>query len=316
MPSAGTVFRRIFRATRVVVLSVGIYQTGHSAGLIDYATNPSLMDEKLMKTTLASTGADAVYEHHTHQSFSRVHRIGLKVIAAAKKYCEMEYKIMDSTYQNLKNQLKVEKDPTHIKELHEQISNLDEEATQLLLTIAKLDGKWDIVLTNSKAINAFVTEMCPRRIFVNEGLVSMDLTDDEIAFVLSHEISHIICNHNSQRLMLATFLKVSCLVLLSLLDPVGSTSFAIEMMLPYSETVVESSFSRHNEIEADELGLKIAYMARFDPKKGITFMKKLADATGHRAATWSSTHPSSDERFEHLQQKCDEILLEVKRKYK
>ena len=63
----------------------------------------------------------------------------------------------------------------------------------------KLKGSWHIIVSDNKTPNAFVTEVCPRRIFVNSGIFDLIATDDELAMVLSHEVSHLLCGHTQSK---------------------------------------------------------------------------------------------------------------------
>lgn len=85
----------------------------------------------------------------------------------------------------------------------------------------QLKGEWHVIVSSSDTINAFVTSICPRRIFVNRGLFSVNPTEEELAMVLSHEISHLMMGHGEARADMQFYLAMGQLVLLSIIDPTG-----------------------------------------------------------------------------------------------
>ena len=42
---------------------------------------------------------------------------------------------------------------------------------ELEASLKRITGNWHWVVTRSHVVNAFVTPFCPRRVFVNEGLL-------------------------------------------------------------------------------------------------------------------------------------------------
>jgi len=62
-----------------------------------------------------------------------------------------------------------------------------------------MKGDWHYIVTTAPDVNAFVTDLCPHRIFVHEGLLKeCTPTDDELALILGHEISHLIYGHSEE----------------------------------------------------------------------------------------------------------------------
>lgn len=166
--------------------------------------------------------------------------------------------------------------------------------------LLRLHGKWKyIVIKDDTIVNAFVSALCPRRIFVLEGILDF-CSDDELGLVLSHEISHLLLGHTEDRVFKRLELAILQLILLSLVDPSGLLSLVFEFGTFVSSFSMDAAFSRHHEEEADSLGLLIATAACFNTSKGVEFFQKLSEIEGYQVGRWHSSHPSSEDRHTSL----------------
>ena len=59
--------------------------------------------------------------------------------------------------------------------------------------------------------------------------------------------------------------------------------------------------SRTAESESDEIGIKLAAMAGYDPRAAVTLWQKMAEVSGGSDFDWLSTHPAPGKRQEALQ---------------
>ena len=58
---------------------------------------------------------------------------------------------------------------------------------------------WKFVVIDSGAVNAFVTDMLPGYVFVHRGLLdAFDRNEEELAFILGHELSHYLLDHGAR----------------------------------------------------------------------------------------------------------------------
>jgi Zn-dependent protease with chaperone function len=70
-------------------------------------------------------------------------------------------------------------------------------------------GDWHYIVTKDNSVNAFVTDLCPRRIFINQGLFDIiNPTDDELALILGHEVSHLILGHSESSSSVEFFMGI------------------------------------------------------------------------------------------------------------
>jgi predicted Zn-dependent protease len=169
--------------------------------------------------------------------------------------------------------------------------------------------KWQVNLLNSKQVNAFC--MPGGRIAFYTGILnSLNLTDDEVAAVMGHEIAHALREHGRERMGqsaatgLAARLGGVALSAWLGIDP-GLTTRATEAV----GQLTLLKFSRDEEREADLIGLDIAARAGFDPRAGITLWNKMGALDRNGAPPeLLSTHPGGENRIAQIQNHMNVLL--------
>jgi predicted Zn-dependent protease len=154
------------------------------------------------------------------------------------------------------------------------------------------DESYRITLLDSPAVNAFA--LPSGRLYVTRGLLALANDTAEVAAVLAHEIAHVTVRHASARneLELRSTL-VSRVVADVLEDPVAGA------MVKDRSRLTMASFSRNQELEADQIGVRTLAKAGYDPYGASRFLAGLGRASGERAEgtpDMLSTHPSTPER--------------------
>jgi beta-barrel assembly-enhancing protease len=135
-------------------------------------------------------------------------------------------------------------------------------------------------------------------IFIGESLVHLcNRNKDDVAFVLAHEMAHVIRRHAIERLLQQKVVNA-----LTLVAPTRTalTSWIRKIGLQG----LERAYSQDEEFEADELGLLLMRAAGFDPAGAIRMLQHLAgldrspDLLGLNR--YLSTHPPIEERASRL----------------
>jgi len=136
-------------------------------------------------------------------------------------------------------------------------------------------------------------------VYIYKGLLDLLGNDDELAFVLAHEISHIACRHGIKRLQAA--LGYNFLILASMKAPSGP-QFSQGLALALAQ--IMSGYSREDELTADELAVKYCKQAAFNPKAGIEALEKLyqEDKKTLNPLVYFRTHPYTAQRIRHIKQ--------------
>ena len=147
--------------------------------------------------------------------------------------------------------------------------------------------KWEVNLIGSKQINAFV--MPGGKIVFYTGILDqLQLTDDEIAMVMGHEMAHALREHARERLAKSQVTGMGLSLGAQLLGLGDMGNLAANL----GTELLTLQYSRSDESEADLVGLEIAARAGYDPKAAITLWQKMGNATGGKGGTaFLSTHP-------------------------
>lgn len=168
-----------------------------------------------------------------------------------------------------------------------------------------VEGPWQFVLIPSSVPNAFVSELLPRRIFVTTAMFEEFVaSQDELALVLGHEVSHLILGHSSQMNSFESSFRTLEVLLLSLDPTSGLVSLAFMGFLASVRSAIGAGYSRDNERQADELGVKLCAMACYDTRAASEVFRKMhvenVESGNGAARSFFDSHPPSDERYRSL----------------
>ncbi len=154
--------------------------------------------------------------------------------------------------------------------------------------------KWQMHVIDADEVNAWC--MPGGKMAVYTGLINrLSPTDDELAQVIGHEISHALLQHGRERMSRAVATNVG-LTLGSIAAGVDLTGLENVAMV-----ALELPNSRTAETEADRIGIEIAARAGYNPNAAVSLWQKMARLGGGKTPEWLSTHPSDETRIANLQ---------------
>jgi metalloprotease len=144
-------------------------------------------------------------------------------------------------------------------------------------------------------INAFACADGSIRFY--SGLMDM-MTDDEVRYVIGHEIGHVQAGHSKKRMQLA----LSSGALQQAAAAAGGTAGAIadSQLGELFVKVVRAQHSQGNENEADDYAMQFLSRRKHDRKAAVTALEKLDKLSGGGNSNWLSTHPAPRERAERM----------------
>ena len=163
--------------------------------------------------------------------------------------------------------------------------------------------QWEVNLIGSTQINAFC--MPGGKIAFYSGILKqLQLTDDEVAMVMGHEIAHALREHARERMgkNAATGLGASLIGQIFGLGQIGQT------VTNYGAQLLTLEFSRSDESEADLVGMELAARAGFDPRSGITLWQKMGKASQGAPPQWLSTHPAGSTRIADIEANLPRVM--------
>jgi metalloprotease len=140
-------------------------------------------------------------------------------------------------------------------------------------------------------VNAFAMANGTIRVFA--GLMDK-FTDDEILYVIGHEIGHVKAGHTKARIQ--TALRTAALKDAASAAG-GKTAILAESQLgDLFEKVIKAQHSQANERQADDYAMKFMKANKYDPAACVSALEKLDAMSGGGTTAWLSTHPSPKER--------------------
>ncbi len=162
--------------------------------------------------------------------------------------------------------------------------------------------KWEVNLIGSKQINAFC--MPGGKIAFYFGILQqLQLSDDEVATIMGHEMAHALREHARERIGKTVATRAGAGLLSSLLG-LGSLGNAV---LDASSQLLTLKFSRDDETEADIVGMDLAARAGYDPRAGVSLWEKMMAANKGAPPQFFSTHPAGPTRIADIQAKLPKV---------
>lgn len=167
--------------------------------------------------------------------------------------------------------------------------------------------KWEVNVLTSKDANAWC--MPGGKIAVYTGLIEkLQLTDEELAAVMGHEIAHALREHARERMGRQMATQTATVVGAIALEIFTGVHIDSEIAGTFTQAMFVLPNSRENEQEADLIGIELAARAAYDPRAAITLWRKMAQDGGSGPPEWLSTHPSDETRLRELQNDVQKVI--------
>ena len=187
---------------------------------------------------------------------------------------------------------------------------VDELGQKLAAQSERAELPWKFTVVDSALLNAFA--LPGGHVFVSRQLLVKLSSEAQLAGVLGHEIGHVTAQHHGQQRSRATALQLLGVVI----GVVGEESDKdwvkyIGVGTTVGGTLYLLRFSRNQESQSDELGLRYMTRLNYTPAAMLEVMKIfLAEGQGAAAeqVVWLSTHPAP-------QQRLDSIAQLIERRY-
>lgn len=172
--------------------------------------------------------------------------------------------------------------------------------------------RWTFTVLDSPVVNAFA--LPGGYVYVTRGLLALANDEAELAGVIGHEIGHVTARHPAQRQTRGTFAQVGSILASIGLQVAGvDASGQIGQILQTGTQGYLASFSRTQELEADQLGIRYLARAGYDPQAAADFLKNLGAETALSArlsgkaydpsrVEFLQTHPATPQRVQEARQ--------------
>jgi Zn-dependent protease with chaperone function len=164
---------------------------------------------------------------------------------------------------------------------------------------------WEVHVISIDEANAWC--MPAGKMAIYTGLIQkLNLTDDEIAAVMGHEIAHALREHARERIsrQMGTQMAVG---IAGALFGIGELGQGLGNMV--ADVTLNLPNSRLHETEADRIGVELAARAGYDPRAAIRLWEKMAKgSSGGQPPKWLSTHPSHADRLADIKVYADKVM--------
>lgn len=161
------------------------------------------------------------------------------------------------------------------------------------------DVKYTFTVVDSPTVNAFA--LPGGYVYVTRGLMTLANNEAELAGVIGHEIAHVTARHSAERYSQGVLASLGTAALSIALD-----SPDVSKVAGVGSELYLKSYSRGQESESDDLGIRYLYRAGYDPYAMASFLSSLDQSSklegqieGRNGDGFSyfSTHPRTSSRF-------------------
>jgi predicted Zn-dependent protease len=155
---------------------------------------------------------------------------------------------------------------------------------------------WEVNVLTSPEVNAWC--MPGGKMAVYTGLIEkLQITDDELAAVMGHEISHALREHARERASEQAVWGTG----ISIVSAVAGLGDLGQKGMEYAYMgLLGLPNSRSHETEADRIGVELAARAGYDPRAAVTLWQKMGQVNSGEPPKFMSTHPPRAERLSDL----------------
>lgn len=195
----------------------------------------------------------------------------------------------------------------------QQVERLREIARKLIPPAARFNDdakrwRWEVNLVGSRSVNAFC--MPGGKIAFFTGIIgALQLTDDEVAVIMGHEIAHALLEHGRARMSEQVLKSVGVSIAAAVLN-LGQISTSV--LAQATDLAVSLPFSRQHETDADLVGMELAARAGYDPRAAANVWRKMsklgAQAGKAQPPQFLSTHPGHANRIRDIEASLPRVL--------
>ncbi len=170
------------------------------------------------------------------------------------------------------------------------------------------DLPWRFTILNTPVVNAFA--LPGGYVYITRGLLALANNEAEVAGVLAHEIGHVTARHGAQRQSRATGIG-----LIGALAGILTGSGAVQQLGQQLGGMYIASYSREQEHEADQLGVKYLGLAGYPHEAMADFLKRMQAQTEYTKKLsgnegresqfdFFASHPHTEDRVDRASQEA------------
>ena len=219
-------------------------------------------------------------------------------------------------YEKVKEKEKLITDGSTLKEIKEIGSKMEDSISEYFykqnLKDPTTNFQWEYILIDNKKIkNAWC--MPGGKIAVYTGLLDITKNKNGLAAVMGHEVAHAVANHSVERasrgVLMQTTIQITDILTGGKISQVNRTT-GMDTVGLLAQLGLMNPFNRKQETEADYLGLIFSSLSGFDIRETTKIWERMREANkGQEPPEFMSTHPSSTNRINQINEWMNEIIL-------
>jgi predicted Zn-dependent protease len=168
---------------------------------------------------------------------------------------------------------------------------------KLAATSERPNLAWTFRVVDDPSVNAFAIP--GGHVYITRGILAHMTSEAELATVMGHEIGHVTARHTAQQMtqqqLAGLGLAIGTIASSRIAQYAGQASQALQVLF--------LKFSRDDESQADQLGVRYSSRANYDSREMIQVMQmldKIETESGGKLPEWLATHPAPANRIEHI----------------
>ena len=162
---------------------------------------------------------------------------------------------------------------------------------------------WEFHIVADASVNAF--NIPGGHVYIHTGLIQEADNAAELVGVMAHEIAHGLERHATERLTKSYGVSILAGLVLG-----GDPGLIQQIVAQIVATGAIAKFSRDDEREADEIGVRLMYEVGYNPSGMVTMFESLLDERRRRPSSveqFFSTHPLSEERIAAVRRQISQL---------
>jgi Zn-dependent protease with chaperone function len=177
------------------------------------------------------------------------------------------------------------------------VGRLNRICQTILQNAKRKDLPWRFRVINVDAFNA--AAFPGGFVYATKGLMQ-GLTDEELAFVIGHEMGHVDYRHSIKQLESAQMRRLGLIAIVAGAGG-GNVDGNAATLVQLTDGIIGSQYSQGHESQSDRYGMQMMALAGYDPAFALSALQKLAAQSGGGIPDFLNTlvgsHPLPEKRI-------------------
>lgn len=194
--------------------------------------------------------------------------------------------------------------------IYDEKPELNEMVTRIGRRVAAVSDRpdlpWTFTLLDTPMVNAMA--LPGGYVYVTRGILERMNSEDELAGVIAHEISHVAARHSAQRISQAQLAQLGMVLGSVLAGPAATQAYG--GLAQVGAQLLFQRYSRQQETQADLLGTAYMTEAGFNPlgaENMLQTLARLGDGNEMGLERYFMDHPDPAKRVKDVRSKIDEF---------